>query len=287
MIDIGVNLANPAFERDRDDVLRRAAGAGVRALIVTGTSVATSREALALARGGVAKPARGNDSACGPANTPLGTERPRLYATAGVHPHDAGAAACGWLDALAALAADPAVVAIGEAGLDYNRNYSSRADQRRVFRAQLELAARLDKPVFVHDRDSGGETRGVLAEFRGSVSCLIHCFTGTAAQLDGYLEDGHCIGVTGWICDERRGQELSRLVRRIPAERLMIETDAPYLLPRTMRPRPRSRRNEPAFLPWVARRVAECRGESVDLLCVRTRRNAARFFRLPDAALHA
>ena len=274
MIDVGVNLANPAFDHDRDDVLRRTAAAGVDALIVTGTSVATSRAALALARGGDPEQTGAND----------GARAPLLYATAGVHPHDAGAAACGWLDALAALAAHPAVVAIGETGLDYHRNYSSRADQRRVFRAQVELAARLGKPLFVHDRESGGETRRALAEFRGAVSCLIHCFTGTAAQLDGYLEDGHCIGVTGWICDERRGEELSRLVRRIPAERLMIETDAPFLLPRTMRPRPRSRRNEPAFLPWVARRVAECRGEDADQLGEQTSRNAIRFFHLPDAA---
>ena len=179
------------------------------------------------------------------------------------------------------------MVAIGETGLDYNRNYSSRADQRRVFEAQVELAARLRKPLFVHDRESGGETRRVLADCGGAVSCLIHCFTGTATELEGYLADGHCIGVTGWICDERRGRTLAELVPRIPAERLMIETDAPFLLPRTMTPKPRSRRNEPAFLPWVARRVAECRGEEVAEVMAQTRRNAERFFRLPAAAAFA
>ena len=264
MIDVGVNLANHAFDRDRDDVLRRAADAGVRALIVTGTSVDASRAALAMAK--------------------ESGQAPRLYATAGVHPHDAGAVAADWLAAIRALAADARVVAIGETGLDYYRDYSSRAEQRRVFQAQVELAARLDKPLFVHDRESAGETRSVLAEFRGAVSCLIHCFTGSEEDLEGYLEDGYWIGVTGWICDERRGQELARLVRRIPAERLLIETDAPFLLPRTMTPKPRSRRNEPAFLPWIAQRVADCRGEDVREVAARTRRNAARFFRLPDAA---
>ena len=266
MIDIGVNLANHAFDKDRDDVLRRARAAGVEALIVTGTSVAASRKALALAQ----EYGQGSD------------QTPRLYATAGVHPHDAGAAAEGWLEEVAALAAHPLVVAIGETGLDYNRNYSSRAAQRRVFQAQVELAARMHKPLFVHDRESGGETRRVLAEFSGEVSCIIHCFTGCAAELEGYLADGHSIGITGWICDERHGQTLAGLVRHIPAERLMIETDAPFLLPRTMTPKPRSRRNEPAFLPWVARRVAECRGEELAEVMARTHRNAARFFHLPN-----
>lgn len=284
MIDIGVNLANRAFDHDRDDVLRRAAAAGVQALIVTGTSVATSREALAMAeRSGTAdSPAVADDSARG--RPGRRDDKPRLYATAGVHPHDAGAAASDWLAALATFAAHPLVVAIGETGLDYNRNYSSRDDQRRVFRAQAELAARLGKPLFVHDRESDGETRGMLAEFHGMMPCLIHCFTGGAAELDGYLEDGHSIGVTGWICDERRGQELARLVRRIPADRLMIETDAPFLLPRSMTSKPRSRRNEPAFLPWVARRVAECRGEDARQVAARTRRNAVRFFGLAGQA---
>ena len=273
MIDIGVNLANPAFDDDRDDVLRRAAAAGVEAIIVTGTSAAASRTALALAR------------EC--EQSDAGDQTPRLYATAGVHPHDAGAVAGDWLAEIGALAAEPLVVAIGETGLDYHRNYSSREDQLRVFQAQVELAARLHKPLFVHDRESGGETRRVLAEFGASVSCLIHCFTGTAAELDDYLADGHCIGVTGWICDERRGQTLAALVRRIPAERLMIETDAPFLLPRTMTPKPRSRRNEPAFLPWVARRVAECRGEDVAEVMAQTHRNAARFFHLPGDRPHS
>lgn len=285
MIDIGVNLANRAFDRDRDDVLRRAAAAGVQALIVTGTSVAASHQALTLAQHHAKADVRG--AVGDPAQRPAAPQdhTPTLYATAGVHPHDAGAVASGWLAALDALAAHPLVVAIGETGLDYNRNYSSRADQRRVFRAQVELAARLGKPLFVHDRDSAGETRSMLAEFRGAVSCLIHCFTGRAADLDGYLEDGHSIGVTGWICDERRGQDLARLVERIPADRLMIETDAPFLLPRSMTPKPRSRRNEPAFLPWVARRVAECRGEDAREVAERTRRNAVRFFQLASKEL--
>ena len=262
MIDIGANLANAAFDADRTEVLRRAAAAGVASMIVTGTSVAGSRAALALAEGA------------------------GLFATAGVHPHDAEGAAADWLEAIAALAQSPAVVAVGETGLDYYRNYSSRDAQRRAFRRQAELAVATAKPLFVHDRDSGGETRAILADYRDAlVDCVIHCFTGTAEELDGYLQDGYHIGITGWICDERRGAELARLAARIPADRLLIETDAPYLLPRNLprniAPKPRSRRNEPAFLPWVAAKLAECRGEDVTTLARQTRVNAVRFFRLP------
>ena len=141
----------------------------------------------------------------------------------------------------------------------------------------------MGKPLFVHDRDSGGDTRAILAEYRSNLSdCVIHCFTGTAEDLEGYLDDGWHIGITGWVCDERRGRDLADLVPRIPDDKLMIETDAPYLLPRTMAPRPRSRRNEPAFLGWVARRVAECRGAEPADIAHLTHANAVRFFRLPE-----
>lgn len=260
MIDIGANLTNAAFADDQEDVLDRAHAAHVAAIVVTGTSVHGSRAAIALAEPSAA-----------------------LFATAGVHPHDAGDVQPGWADELACLARRPDVVAIGEAGLDYYRDYSPRKEQRAVFRRQVELAVEAGKPLFVHDRDSGGDTRAVLAEYRADLSdCVIHCFTGTAEDLEGYLEDGWHIGITGWVCDERRGQDLARLVPRIPDDKLMIETDAPYLLPRTMTPRPRSRRNEPAFLPWVARRVAECRGAEPHDIERLTHANAARFFRLPE-----
>lgn len=257
MIDIGANLSNPVFDADRDAVVRRGVAAGVTTMIVTGTSVAASHAAAELA------------------------DAPTLYATAGVHPHDADTAEASWPHEIEALAARPEVVAIGETGLDYYRNYSPREIQRAVFRRHVEIAVATGKPLFVHDRDSEGETRAILADHRDALSaCVIHCFTGSAAELDGYLEDGYSIGITGWICDERRGAELASLVPRIPAERLMIETDAPYLLPRTIRPKPRTRRNEPAHLPWVARKVAECRGEDQAAIEKVTHDNAAAFFGL-------
>lgn len=272
MIDIGANLTNAAFDGDREAVVSRAVAAGVTTMIVTGTSVSSSHAAAQLAA--TAQLAAGAQLAAAPT----------LYATAGVHPHDAGAVAANWIDDLATLAAQPHVVAVGETGLDYYRNYSSPDDQRTVFRRQVELAVALGKPLFVHDRDSNGETRALLADYRSELTaCVIHCFTGSAAELDGYLEDGYSIGVTGWICDERRGVELAGLVRRIPADRLMIETDAPYLLPRTVYPKPSGRRNEPAYLSWVARKVAECRDEDFAVVAEQTHENAKRFFRLAEA----
>ena len=272
MIDIGANLLNPVFDADRDEVLRRAAAAGVDAIILTGTSVASSRAA-----GAFASRRRGVESAGGSTDDPP----PRLFATAGVHPHDATAVEAGWDREIASLAGRPEVVAIGETGLDYYRDFSPRDEQRRVFRRQVELAVQLNMPLFVHDRGSEGDTRGILADYRDDLrACVIHCFTGTAADLEGYLDDGYHVGITGWICDERRGRQLMELVRRIPGEKLMIETDAPYLLPRNIVPRPRTRRNEPAFLARIAQQLARCRGEDAVSVQRQTHANAVRFFGL-------
>jgi TatD DNase family protein len=262
LIDIGANLTSPEFRRDLEAVLERAVEAGVRGVMVTGTDLATSSAAARLA-------ARYPDY---------------LAATVGVHPHDAKGVEPGWLDTLEALLDQPCVKAVGETGLDFNRNYSPREAQLAAFDAQIELAVRLARPLFVHDRDSGGT---VLERLRvhgpDPRRVVIHCFTGSALELEAYLDAGFMIGITGWICDERRGLELRKLVRLIPAQQLMIETDAPFLLPRTIEPKPPTRRNEPANLIWVARCIAEARGQSVDELIAVTSDNARRFFDLsPD-----
>ena len=263
MIDIGANLTHRSFEDDRDEVLARARSAGVEGIVVTGTSVAESRAAARLAA------------------THAG-----VWSTAGVHPHEAKSVSATWIDDIAALAGKPKVVAIGEAGLDFNRNFSPPAAQRDVFAAQIELAGRLDMPLFVHDRDSEGETARLLAEYRAKPDLVvIHCFTGSAQDLDTWLDAGYYIGVTGWICDPRRGGELRTLAPRIPSDRLLIETDAPYLMPATMRSKPRARRNEPAFLVEVANALAELRGTAAAEIAETTAENARRAFRLPAAAL--
>lgn len=259
LIDIGLNLAHESFAHDLPEVLRRAHLAGVSRMIITGTSVAGTQQAIALAR----------------------TDPHRLFATAGLHPHHASDFTAGVREQLRELAADPAVVAIGECGLDYYRNFSPREAQLAAFRGLLELAVETGKPVFLHQRDAHADFMAILREFRGSIADgVAHCFTGTRAELDDCLALNLAIGITGWICDERRGLHLLPMMSAIPAQRLMIETDAPYLLPRTLRPKPASRRNEPAFLPEVAKTVAQARGETLEALAASSTAAATAFFRL-------
>ncbi len=261
-IDIGSNLTHESFDADRAGVMSRARAAGVVHQIVTGATVSSSRAALALAR---AHP----DS---------------LSATAGVHPHHADGFVASSRDDLRELLVDPLTVAVGECGLDYFRDLSPRAAQRSAFSAQLELAVETGKPVFLHQRDAHADFLGVLAEYAAALSGgVAHCFTGGAPELEAYLALGLSIGVTGWICDERRGSHAREVVAQIPADRLMIETDAPYLLPRDLSPKPASRRNEPAFLPHIARVVAALRGADVQEIAAVTSANARRFFRLKDS----
>jgi TatD DNase family protein len=258
IVDIGANLTHPSFSPDLPQVLDRAAAAGVASIVITGTSVEGSRAALALAE------AHGN-----------------LYCTAGVHPHDAAHCDDETLPALREVLAHPKAVALGECGLDFNRNYSPHPDQEKWFVAQLELACELGKPLFLHSRDAHPRFADIVRRFRDRVPAAVaHCFTGERDELRAYLDLDLHIGITGWICDERRGTHLHRLVREIPADRLMIETDSPYLTPRTLRPQPKSRRNEPAFLPYVLAAVATALGKPQEEVAAMTTATARSFFRL-------
>jgi TatD DNase family protein len=259
LIDIGSNLTHQSFAPDRDAVMARALAAGVRRQVVTGADSASSVEAAALAA----------------AHPEL------LSSTAGVHPHHASQFDAAQREQLLELLRLPQVVAVGECGLDYFRNFSPPEAQRAAFVAQLEIARAARKPVFLHQRDAHADFTAILKEFRATVSGgVAHCFTGGPAELEDYLALDLHIGVTGWVSDERRGESLREAVPRIPADRLMLETDAPYLLPRDLQPHPKSRRNEPGFLRHVACAVAQLRGETLDALAASTTRNAIRFFGL-------
>jgi TatD DNase family protein len=260
LADVGANLTHSAFREDLDQVLARAREAGVVAMVVTGTTVAESRAAAALA------------------DAHPGT----LWATAGVHPHHARECDAATIPALREIAAHPRVVAIGECGLDFNRNYSPHPDQEKWFVAQLELGCETHKPLFLHSRDAHPRFADILRAHRARLPrAVAHCFTGEAAELRAYLDLGLYIGVTGWICDERRGTHLKELVRGIPRDRLLLETDSPYLTPRDLRPQPKARRNEPAFLPHIARAVAHALGRPPEEIAAETLRNARDFFALP------
>jgi TatD DNase family protein len=257
LVDIGANLTHPAFHADLDDVLARAQAAGVRQLVVTGTSVQESTAALALAK-----------------------SKDGVFCTAGVHPHNARECDDTTIPALRVLAKQSKVVAIGECGLDFNRNYSPHPDQEKWFAAQVELAVEVGKPLFLHSRDAREKFVEVLRQFKSLPAAVAHCFTGDRAELHACLDLGLYIGITGWICDERRGKHLLQLVRDIPQDRLMLETDSPYLTPRSMRPQPKARRNEPAFLPHVLKAVAQALGKPPERVAEETTRNATTFFGL-------
>lgn len=262
LIDIGANLTSKRFRKDLDEVVERSRTAGVTSVLVTGTSIAGSEEAVALAR-----------------------DYPRfLFATSGVHPHDAKTWEESSARALADLAGRPEVVAVGECGLDFNRDFSPRDQQVECFEAQLRLATERQKPVFLHQRDAHETFLPLLKRYRDQLpGAVVHCFTGSGEEMADYLALDCHIGITGWLCDSRRGGELRELVGKIPDDRLMIETDAPYLTPHNLSHKPKGNRNEPAFLPAVVEMLAQCRGQSPQFVAEQTARNARRFFALPFA----
>ncbi|MBC9250597.1 hydrolase TatD [Pseudomonas alcaligenes] len=266
LIDIGVNLTHPSLARERDAVLARAYAAGVCQLVLTGTSLEESEKALEFCH-------------------ELDESGSRLFSTAGIHPHDASQWNADSARQLRTLLSAERVRAVGECGLDFNRDFSPRPQQEKALEEQLALAVELQMPVFLHEREAGERLLAILREFRDDLpAAVVHCFTGDKGSLYGYLDLDLHIGITGWICDERRGTHLHPLVRDIPQGRLLLESDAPYLLPRSLRPKPKSGHNEPAFLGEVLREVALHRGESQAALAAHSSASARAFFGLPAIA---
>lgn len=264
LVDIGVNFFDEAFDNDLDEVLERAQLAGVTGMLLTGTDLAISEQSLILAN-----------------------KHPNfLCSTAGVHPHQASDWNKNSADVLRELLVQPACVAVGETGLDFNRNFSTPVEQQKAFEAQLELAVETGKPLFIHERDAGVRMLEMLHTWRDSIiGAVVHCFTGEKKTLFGYLDLDLYIGITGWVCDERRGTHLWPLLPSIPQNRLMIETDSPWLLPRNLKPRPKKYRNEPAYLPWVLQQVADLYQLPVQRVAEFTSANAQQLFNLPAALL--
>lgn len=257
MIDIGLNLMSRQFEADREEIVLHAVEKGVCPLIITGTSL---KESLRAAEYASAMPGK-------------------LYCTAGVHPHDAKSCNDSTMRELRKLAALPQVVAVGECGLDYDRDFSPRDVQREWFEKQVVLAEEMRLPLFLHERAAFKDFKEILTRHKEICSrSVVHCFTGDGAELGGYLKLGCYIGITGWICDERRGQHLRNLIKLIPLDRLMVETDAPFLLPRNLTEKPSDRRNEPAYLPHIVGDIAACLGRPYEEVARITDENTRRFF---------
>ena len=257
-IDIGANLTAGSFADDVDQVIERAHDAGVEQLIVTGTNSEHSEKAIQLAEKYL--------SVC--------------YATVGLHPHHA-CDYCTDLDSeLRDMLMHEHVVAVGECGLDFNRNFSTRQEQIRAFEAQLEIAIDLRQPLFLHQRDAHDDFLSMIKSCRKDLGKIVaHCFTGSVDEVNDYILLDMYVGVTGWICDERRGEALRRAVRHIPLDRLMLETDAPYLLPRDLQEKPvKKNRNEPCYLPHIAKTVASYTGIDEQQLTQAVYENSREFF---------
>lgn len=248
-IDAHLHLDAEAFDRDRDQVVARAAESGVGVLVSAGTTIAGSRNVLALAE-----------------------RYPEVWAAVGVYPEFAGQLDAAALEALEALVRRPRVVAIGEVGLDYARVETPRPVQREALRAQVRLARRLDLPVVVHNREAYDDVEGILRD-EGAVRVILHCFTGTPDVAARWADAGWMISLAGPVTFGSAGP-LRDVARQVPAGRLLLETDAPYLAPAPVR----GRRCEPADLVHTARMVAELRGASIDALEAVLEENARRTF---------
>ena len=255
-IDIGANLTSKKFRNDLENVLSESASAGLSHIVLTGSSEKNSVESSKICQ-----------------------RHPGfLYSTAGIHPHDASdydpVRTSKTLEGLYKL---EHVVAVGECGLDFNRDFSPRDKQRDCFAAHLDLASKNGLPLFLHERDAFDTFFLMMKEARDRVSGgVVHCFTGSLSNAKAYLDLDLHLGITGWICDERRGKHLREVVKEIPVNRLMLETDCPYLAPRDYRPR--IKRNEPKYLPHILKTVAECRGESVEELAAEVLKTTKSFF---------
>jgi TatD DNase family protein len=261
--DIGINLSSKQFKNDTASVIQKALAAGVRQMIVTGTSVQNSQQAAVLAQQypGV------------------------LYATAGIHPHDAKHFSAAGITSLRQLLLQPEVVSVGECGLDFDRDFSPRPVQEQCYEAQLQLAVETQKPLFLHERAAFERFCSITDNhFAKLPKAVVHCFTGTLQEAKTYLDKDFYLGFTGAITDIKRFAHLKDVIHYTPLNRLMIETDAPFMLPKNV-PKHKltphqERRNEPAFLPFVAQYIAEIKNITLETVAEQTSQNAELFFGL-------
>ena len=260
-IDIGINLTNKQFQNDIDDVVQDALDADVSQMILTGTSVRNSEESAKIARQypGV------------------------LYATAGIHPHDAKSFDAQSISKLRNLLKQKQVVSVGECGLDFDRDFSPRNKQEECYKAQLELAIEVQKPLFLHERSAFSSFMNITKDYLPQLpKAVVHCFTGTLQEAKTYLDNGFYLGFTGAISDAKRFSPLKEVIQYVPLDRMMIETDAPFMLPKnvpnSLLKKYHERRCEPAFLPYVAGTIAQFKGITLAKVAEETSRNSKGFF---------
>lgn len=260
-IDIGINLTNKQFQNDTDDVVQDALDADVSRMILTGTSVRNSEASSEIAK------------------EYLGI----LYSTAGIHPHDAKSFDAQSISKLRNLLKQKHVVSVGECGLDFDRDFSPRNIQETCYKVQLELAIEVQKPLFLHERAAFTKFMEITKDYLPQLpKAVVHCFTGSLQEAKTYLDNGLYLGFTGAISDSKRFEHLKEVIQYVPLDRMMIETDAPFMLPKNipnnLLKKYHERRCEPAFLPFVAGTVAQFKGVSLDKIAEETTKNAKIFF---------
>ncbi|GAA5095205.1 TatD family hydrolase [Chryseobacterium ginsengisoli] len=257
-IDIGINLTNKQFNNEHEEIVNRALDNGVEQMILTGTSVRGSKEAAEIAE-----------------------DYPEiLFSTAGIHPHDAKSFNNESINELRKLLKQDHVVSVGECGLDFDRDFSPRPVQERCYRAQLELSIEVNKPLFLHERSAFKRFNEITDEYLSKLpKAVVHCFTGTLNEAKTYLDKGFYFGFTGAISDDKRFKHLEDVIKYVPLDRMMIETDAPFMLPKNM-PRMQNRRNEPSFLPYVAQTIANLKKIGISEVADETTEVTRKFFRI-------
>ena len=252
MFDIGANLTSSHFSKDLDVVLNDALLAGVEKICITASNLDDVKNAKKIIK-----------------------KYKNLYYSVGFHPHNAKDFKIEFLKDMSVYLNDPKAICLGEMGLDFNRNFSSKEEQILCFESQLSLANSISKPLFLHQRDAHEEFLSVLDNHKFNQKLIVHCFTGNLSELEDYLKRDFYIGITGWVCDLKRGKELRKCIDQIPEDKLLIETDSPYLSPRK-----KIRRNEPKFLIDVAEEVATLRNETKESIINSSYENSLNFFNL-------
>ena len=257
LFDIACNFSSDRFEKDLNKVIKRAKYNNVTKFLLVSASLKDAEK--------VNKIYQDNKDSC--------------FLTIGAHPHHANEFNSSSPSEMKRLIDEYKPHSVGETGLDFFRNISSYEEQLFAFEEQIRIAIETNLPLFLHQRDAHDDFLRIISKYKNDISrAVVHCFTGTQKELDDYLEMEFSIGLTGWICDERRNIDLRKSLKNIPLDKLMIETDCPYLIPRNLNNKPKNNRNEPAYLPHIANEIALLINLDKDKLIDITYKNSISFF---------
>jgi len=258
LFDIACNFSSDRFDKDLYEVIERAKNNKVTKFLVVSASLKDTQNVYNIYKQ--------NSDSC--------------FFTIGVHPHHANEFNSTSSMKMMQQINEFKPHSVGETGLDFFRNISTYEEQLFAFEEQIKISIETGLPLFLHQRDAHKDFIKIISKYKNDIpKAVVHCFTGTQSELDDYLEMGFYIGLTGWICDERRNVELRKSLINIPTDKLMIETDCPYLIPRNLRDKPKNNRNEPSYLPHIALEIADLIEIDPEKLANITYKNSMNFFK--------